>query len=83
MIICLGPCCVPLHCLLPFLLAWLHRQGYLQWFKEEWVTFGYWKKLVLGAGAAKPSAKESASCKSGCCDGDAAGAEPEETKKNS
>ncbi len=82
--ICIGPCCVPLHCLLPFLLAWLHRKGYLQWFREEWVTFGYWKKVVLGTGAAKAPAaakgKQGASCKSGCCDGD--GAE-EETKKTS
>ena len=39
--------CVPMHLLLPFFVAWLQRQGYMRWFKEEWVTFAFWKRLIL------------------------------------
>jgi hypothetical protein len=31
--ICLGPVCVPLHLLLPFLVALAHQHGYMTWFK--------------------------------------------------
>jgi hypothetical protein len=31
--ICLGPVCVPLHLLLPFLITLAHQRGYLTWFK--------------------------------------------------
>lgn len=40
--ICLGPVCVPLHLLIPFVLAYLHRHGYLRWVKKEWVTLRWW-----------------------------------------
>ena len=30
------------------MLAWLHRQGYLTWFKEEWVTYTFWKRKIMG-----------------------------------
>mmetsp|Transcript_9204 Transcript_9204/g.12481 ORF Transcript_9204/g.12481 Transcript_9204/m.12481 type:complete len:84 (+) Transcript_9204:282-533(+) len=46
MIICLGPVCVPLWGVLPFLVGMLHRAGWFQWFKQEWVTFRWWKKLT-------------------------------------
>jgi len=38
---------VPLHMLLPFVLAWFHRKGYFTWFKEEWVTYRWWKNLIF------------------------------------
>eukprot|EP01024_Parvocaulis_polyphysoides_P038746 TRINITY_DN34921_c0_g1_i5.p3 TRINITY_DN34921_c0_g1~~TRINITY_DN34921_c0_g1_i5.p3 ORF type:complete len:100 (+),score=1.20 TRINITY_DN34921_c0_g1_i5:158-457(+) len=43
-VICIGPCCIPLHLLLPFLIGVLHRYGFFKWFKQEWVTFQYWSK---------------------------------------
>ena len=36
--ICIGGVCVPLNLLIPFLIGLMHRYGYLQWFKQEWVT---------------------------------------------
>ncbi|KAG2485183.1 hypothetical protein HYH03_016072 [Edaphochlamys debaryana] len=48
MIICLGPVCIPLWGLLPFLVGLLHSYGYLKWFKKEWVTYRYWKQRVWG-----------------------------------
>lgn len=35
--ICLGPVCVPLHLLLPFLVTLAHQRGYLRWFRKDWV----------------------------------------------
>ena len=29
--------------LFPFLLGILHRYGYFEWIKQEWLTFKYWK----------------------------------------
>eukprot|EP00211_Chloroparvula_japonica_P008858 CAMPEP_0119123566 /NCGR_PEP_ID=MMETSP1310-20130426/3476_1 /TAXON_ID=464262 /ORGANISM="Genus nov. species nov., Strain RCC2339" /LENGTH=175 /DNA_ID=CAMNT_0007113409 /DNA_START=15 /DNA_END=540 /DNA_ORIENTATION=- len=49
MIVCIGPCCVPLHLVLAFLVATLHRWGYMTWFKEEWVTFKYWRQRWFGS----------------------------------
>ncbi|KAK9868149.1 hypothetical protein WJX84_010994 [Apatococcus fuscideae] len=43
-VICLGPVCVPLNLLVPFLVGLLHRYGYLKWFKQEWVTLRYWRR---------------------------------------
>lgn len=46
MVVCYQPqVCVPLHLLLPFLVALAHRHGYLQWFKREWVTLAFWLAL--------------------------------------
>merc|ERR1712017_68204 len=45
-VICCGPVCVPLGYLLPFLLAWFHQRGYFVWFKEEWVTYRFWRKQI-------------------------------------
>lgn len=40
--ICIGPVCIPMNLLLPFLLGLLHQYGYLKWVKKEWVTFRFW-----------------------------------------
>ncbi|PNH02301.1 hypothetical protein TSOC_011732 [Tetrabaena socialis] len=48
-VICLGPVCVPLHLLLPFLVGLLHQYGYLKWFKKEWVTFRFWVNKFRGS----------------------------------
>jgi len=37
---------VPVHLLLAFLVAAAHRHGYLTWFKEEWVTYRFWKSQI-------------------------------------
>ena len=50
--------CVPLHMLLPFVLAWLHRKGYFMWFKEEWVTYRWWYNLVFPAPKANDKQKK-------------------------
>lgn len=47
--ICIGPVCVPLHLLLPFLVGVLHRYGWLKWFKPEWVTLKFWQKWWSGS----------------------------------
>ncbi|DBB13900.1 TPA: hypothetical protein ACH3X3_000887 [Trebouxia sp. C0006] len=47
--ICIGPVCVPLHLLLPFLVGVLHRYGWLKWFKPEWVTLRFWQKWWSGS----------------------------------
>ena len=44
MIICLGPCCIPVHLLLAFLVGLLHNRGYMLWFKKEWVTYKHWAR---------------------------------------
>jgi hypothetical protein len=46
MIICIGGCCVPVHLLLAFLVAAAHRHGYLTWFKEDWVRYGWWRSQI-------------------------------------
>lgn len=46
-VICIGPVCIPLNLLLPFIIGILHRWGYLQWFKAEWVTLRYWRKRCV------------------------------------
>ena len=46
--ICLGPVCVPLHLLLPFLVALAHQHGYLTWFK---VKCGSADGSTIGVGA--------------------------------
>ena len=38
-VICLGPCCIPLHALLPFLVGMAHQRGYLKWVRKEWFTW--------------------------------------------
>ena len=43
--VCLGPVCVPLNLLLPFLVGVAHRAGWLSWFKREWVTLRYWRSF--------------------------------------
>lgn len=51
--ICIGPVCIPMNLLLPFLIGVLHRYGWFKWFKAEWVTFRYWgqqcKRCVIFA----------------------------------
>ena len=37
---------MPVHLLLAFLVAAAHRHGYLTWFKEEWVTYRFWKRQI-------------------------------------
>ena len=44
MIICLGPCCIPVHLLLAFLVGLAHNRGYMLWFKKEWVTYKHWAR---------------------------------------
>lgn len=61
MIICFGPCCVPVSMLFPFLLGVLHRYGYFEWFKQEWVTFNYWKKYFWNGNETNVS-KNSKAC---------------------
>ena len=48
-VICIGPCCVPLHALLPFLGGWAQRRGYLRWVKQEWFTYRWLKPRVKRA----------------------------------
>ena len=43
--LCLGPVCVPLNLLFPFLVGVAHRAGWLSWFKREWVTLRYWRSF--------------------------------------
>lgn len=33
-VLCIGPVCIPLNLLLPFLLGLAHRYGWLQWVKK-------------------------------------------------
>ena len=33
--------------LLPFLLGALHRAGFLQWIKTEWVTYNFWQAAFI------------------------------------
>ena len=42
-VICIGPVCIPLNLLLPFLVGVLHRWGYFHWLKAEWFTVRYWR----------------------------------------
>ncbi|KAK3234492.1 hypothetical protein CYMTET_55248 [Cymbomonas tetramitiformis] len=49
MIICIGPVCIPLWGLLPFLVSIAHGRGYLQWFRQEWVSYRFWKKKIYNA----------------------------------
>ncbi|WIA18285.1 hypothetical protein OEZ85_009751 [Tetradesmus obliquus] len=44
-VICIGPVCIPLNLLLPFLLGIAHRYGWLKWFKREWVTLAWWRQV--------------------------------------
>lgn len=44
--ICIGPCCIPLWGLLPFLVGMLHQRGLLQWFKKEWVDYRWYKRAL-------------------------------------
>lgn len=46
--ICLGPVCIPLHLLLPFLLGLAHQYGLLTWMKREWVTWRFWRNKLFG-----------------------------------
>ena len=39
---------MPVHLLLAFLVAAAHRHGYLTWFKEEWVTYRFWRSQIRG-----------------------------------
>ncbi|CAL8462188.1 g1719 [Coccomyxa elongata] len=48
--ICFGGVCVPVNLLLPFLIGVLHRYGFFQWFKPEWVTVRYWQQRWRGTG---------------------------------
>jgi hypothetical protein len=40
--ICIGPVCIPLHLLLPFVLGVLHSYGCFTWIKKEWVDYRWW-----------------------------------------
>lgn len=40
-----------MNLLLPFVLGVVHRAGWLQWFKREWVTLRWWKNLWNGGGS--------------------------------
>jgi len=37
----------------------MHRQGYFLWFKEDWVTYSYWKGRLSRT---KEVASENAEC---------------------
>jgi hypothetical protein len=81
-VICLGPCCVPLHALLPFLIGMAHQRGYLRSIKKEWFTWRWLKPRlmrlvglsvsaeVLAKTAVKPSQGEAKHCEDNChkCD---------------
>lgn len=47
-VICLGPVCIPMNLLLPFLLGLAHHYGFLKWVKREWVTYKWWKERFFG-----------------------------------
>jgi hypothetical protein len=54
--LCIGPICIPLNLLLPFLIGLLHRYGCFKWFKKEWVTLQFWKRWWEGyVPATRPS----------------------------
>ena len=53
--ICIGPVCIPLNLLLPFLVGVLHRYGFFRWFKAEWVTFRYWRNRCDSDKQASPA----------------------------
>jgi len=46
--LCIGPVCIPLNLLLPFLVGLAHQYGWLKWFKREWVTLRYWRERFAG-----------------------------------
>ena len=48
---------MPVHLLLPFLLALCHRAGWLQWINKEWATLTWWKSLI-GVSAAPEARKQ-------------------------
>jgi hypothetical protein len=48
-VICLGPCCVPLHALVPFLIGMAHQRGYLRSIKKEWFTWRWLKPRLMRA----------------------------------
>lgn len=76
--ICLGPVCVPLHLLLPFLLGLAHQYGYLRWLRREWLTWAYWRPRVraffglppAAAAAAAPPQRPAAAASAGGGGGD-------------
>lgn len=39
-VLCLGPICIPLNLLLPFMLGLAHKYGLLSWFKRCARTIG-------------------------------------------
>ena len=50
-VICMGPCCVPMSAFVPFCVGILHRYGFLKWVKQEWFTWRWLKprlKVALG-----------------------------------
>lgn len=67
--------CVPLHLLLPFVVAMAHQHGWLLWFKRDWVTFAWWRALLFGKPAeaaveAPPPAAGACCTVNGCTGGD-------------
>ncbi|GMH35481.1 hypothetical protein BSKO_03349 [Bryopsis sp. KO-2023] len=57
-VICLGPVCIPLHLLLPFVLTWFHQRGYFTWFKREWLSFSHWQQKYKEWGEVATVAEE-------------------------
>jgi hypothetical protein len=43
---------------LPFFLGVLHRYGWFNWIKKEWVTFGYWKRRFLRWYSGEPDPRQ-------------------------
>ena len=56
--------------LLPFLLGALHRAGYMQWIKTEWVTYNYWKETFIAYWTTQTEKAEAEATKeeTSCCD---------------
>lgn len=54
-VICVGPVCVPMNLVLPFLVGLAHRAGWLSWFRRDWVTLRYWRSFWCNVEQNKPA----------------------------
>ena len=43
-VICLGPVCVPVSALVPFLIVQAHQRGWLKWVDPNWFKWRWWRQ---------------------------------------
>lgn len=70
--ICLWGVCIPVHLLLPFLVALAHQHGFLLWLRREWFTLAWWKQRLSGSSAQPESAVPAEAVQPQCCSAAAA-----------